>query len=519
MRLAEGFERAVVAIAALTIAVGLGLLLTFSYGRDQGIYAIVARTVLDGGMPYRDAFDFKPPGIFLVYAAARGLFGSAQFGVRAVEVAGLAAMTFGMMHLTRLEWGDPRIGLTAAALAILVHAQLDFWHTGQPESFGGMLTIGGLLIARRAHLASSPRSRWTCWFLVGAIFGVAGAMKPPLAGQAAVLGLLSAIVLRKIAPLAATALGGIASLGAFVAWFAIGGALEEAHEVLFVYTPHYTALGWEGYRAIDLIEFGVKQWLFGYSFALPAGLALLLVVWPRPHERRGIVVLASLVAVQLAGVILQAKFFPYHYGSIWPLTALAASLGFWRLFGVLRERAAPVMGLVIAAVVALSVLKSATSQNGGFVYRSQLRFSMWWRGVDPATQDWLATVADVDAGHNRRVAALVAERTPAGSSIFVWGFEPVVYDLAERPAATRYIYNVPQRTAWSRDEAQAILLRDLAANPPSAIVVERGDVFPWVTGDDDDSARALESFDGLRDLVRREYRLLAIVDDFDVYVR
>ena len=46
-------------------------ILTFSYGRDQGIYAVVGDGVLHGKMPYRDLWDFKPPGIFLVYALAQ----------------------------------------------------------------------------------------------------------------------------------------------------------------------------------------------------------------------------------------------------------------------------------------------------------------------------------------------------------------------------------------------------------------------------------------------------------------
>src|SRR5262245_57860299 len=99
----------------------------YGYGRDQGIYAMVARTILDGGMPYRDAFDFKPPGIFLIFTLSRALFGSAQWGVRVLEIAGLIATAFAMTRLTERWWGDRRIGLVAAALSILVHAQLDFW--------------------------------------------------------------------------------------------------------------------------------------------------------------------------------------------------------------------------------------------------------------------------------------------------------------------------------------------------------------------------------------------------------
>ena len=101
-------------------------------------------------------------------------------------------------------------------------------------------------------------------------------------------------------------------------------------------------------------------------------------------------------------------------------------------------------------------------------------------------------MADVDAAQNRAVAQFLREHTEAGDAVFVWGFEPVIYDLADRPLASRYIYNVPQRATWSSGPMQETLMRDLGAAPPKAIVVEHGDVVPFVTGNNPDSARGVE---------------------------
>jgi hypothetical protein len=514
----------VVVGSALAVASAILLVLTFSYGRDQGIYAMVARAILDGQLPYRDAFDFKPPGIFVVYAAARALFGSAQIGIRLIEAAGLSAMAVGMVHLTRTEWGDGRIGLVAAALALVVHAQLDFWHTAQPESFGGMLTILGLVLALRAHRAASSRRAWLLWVLVGLTFGLAGCMKPPLAGQGAVVALLSTASKRSAerwVPIAGTALGGVAAVSAFVLWFGARGALDDAYRVLLVYTPHYTAIGWEGQSASELSWLGVREWFLRYSLVLPVGLVVLAVFRPTASERRGVVVLVALCLLQIAGVVMQAKFFPYHYGAIWPLTALLAALGWWKLFTWARRRAESgwMAALVMAAFMALSALRSATSQvPGTFVSRSELRIGIAVGDPDPSLVDALATVADVDAGHNRRVAAFIAESTEPNDHILVWGFEPVIYDMADRSPSTRYLYNVPQRTAWSRSQAQGEMMADLAAYPPAAIVVEHGDVFPWVTSSYDDSAQSLAQFPELSRLLRSDYALAAVIADFDVYL-
>jgi hypothetical protein len=62
-------------------------------------------------------------------------------------------------------------------------------------------------------------------------------------------------------------------------------------------------------------------------------------------------------------------------------------------------------------------------------------------------------------------------------------------------------------------------MEDLARTPPSAIVVERRDVFPMVTGDAIDSADVLRtSFGALRDLVAERYEHAATIQDFEIYV-
>src|SRR5262245_45295118 len=92
-------ERGIIGLSVLAIAYLSFQILTFGYGRDQGIYSMVADSMLRGGMPYRDAWDFKPPGIFLVFALSRLLFGPSQIWIRVLEVLGLLAMCFAIVRL------------------------------------------------------------------------------------------------------------------------------------------------------------------------------------------------------------------------------------------------------------------------------------------------------------------------------------------------------------------------------------------------------------------------------------
>lgn len=535
-------DRALVAACVAVILFSMGMILTYGYGRDQGIYAMVARTILDGGMPYRDAWDFKPPGIFLIYALARGLFGASQSGIRILEVLGLAATVVGMAHLSGRWWGQRRIGLLAGAIAALIHAQLEFWHTAQPETFGGMLTIGALVLGTYLRGASMGNTAETppaapisasreavITILVGAIFGLAGLLKPPLAGGGAVvaIGLAWGAWQRErrvgaaLRPIALVAVGGVAPIALCLAWFAAKGALGDLYRVLLVFTPHYTKLGWEGSSLPGMLYFGFTEWLVSYSSVVTVGLLVLLAFRPVRREWPGVAVLAGIIAVHVIGVTMQGKFFPYHYGATWPLTALLVALGFWRVWEAARRRGLPMILAWFAAMALLPCGRTAAKDvPGSYSDRCFERLAMLFDpGATHAERWWnLASVADVSSMANQAVADFVRARAPTDRPILVWGFEPVIYDLADRRPATRYLYNVPQRVSWGRSEARDTLMRDITADPPAVIIVERHDVFPMVTGELLDSADSLPGFGALRDYLDTRYELATTIEDFDIYV-
>jgi hypothetical protein len=534
-------DRALTGLCVAAIAFLLLQLVTFGHGRDQGIYAMVARAVLDGGMPYRDAWDFKPPGIFLIYALARALFGAAPWGVRVVEAAGLVAMSFGLVRLARTWWGDGRIGLVGAAIAVLIHVQLDFWHTAQPESFAGMLTIAALTLAPRPgkdgllHPDATPLGAWVA---AGALFGFAGLLKPPLAGGAVVVMLVPAWAAIRAArekglrasflaalrsalrPGLALFAGGALPFVVCLVWFFAKGALGDLHRVLFVFTPHYTALGWEGSSPVGMLYYALTEWLQHYASITFVGLMLLLGLGATERERPLLGLLLGIIAMHLVGVAMQGKFFPYHYGATWPLTALVAALGVFKGWRWARGRGALGAGGFFVALALVLLARSATKDvEGSFFVRCTKRMAIAVGGFrDQRELDRLASVADVDAVTNRAVADLLRARVPQDRPVFVWGFEPAIYDMSGHRPATRYLYDVPQRVAWAKEEARRVLMEDLAKRPPAAIVVEHHDVFPMVTGDVIDSADTLHDFHALRTLVHDRYELAATIDDLDVYL-
>ncbi len=510
----------IVALAALQI-------LVFSFGRDQGIYAVVGEGLLHGKVPYKDLWDFKPPGIFFVYGLAQGIFGKSMLAPRLVEVLGLVLLVACSGRLGQTFFGNSTVGYVGGAVASLIHAELDFWHTGQPETFGGVLTFVALVLTTSE--GKRARRYWR-WLAVGFAFGCAALLKPPLGGGALVC---AAYLFKReqqqtnaraaITSVIAVGAGAALPIALTVAWFALRGGLAALYWTMHDFTPGYTALGWEGRRAPEMFYYAFLEAFFKFSAVNTAGVFAAVAIAPMHlREREGIFLVLGVIAMHVTGIAMQGKFFPYHYGATLPLIAFLAGLGLYKLWRrCLAGGAGGVLAFVAFVVACVAMRQAVGDLPQDFWERSAMRLKYVFR-IAPydrrETMDSeLAAVADVSLAADRSVALELKAHTPPDARVFVWGFEPVIYWLAGRDPASRFIYDVPQRTPWQRARARHDLMQELAAHPPTAIVVQRNDVFPMVTGDTLDSRRALATFPELEHLITTRYELTTTIEDFDVY--
>lgn len=525
-------DRALVVGAVGAVVFLLGQLVAFRYGRDQGIYAVVADAMQRGGAPYRDAWDFKPPGIFAVYALARSLFGSGEHSVRLLEALGFGSLVWAFVILSRRLVGDGRAGLIGGLIAVGTHGQLEFWHTGQPESFGAVALAWALVCATYEPTGPGARRRELgAWVGAGALYAAAALLKPPLGGGFVVSLLVVGLRVwrregeekrpRALAEVvAAFCAGGAAVVGLTALYFAAKGALSDLHQTLFVFTPYYTKLGFRPEWFWGFVYLAFEQWLIGYSAFVGAGLLLWLGLPALgDRERGGAAHVLGAVFFQVIGVGMQAKFFPYHYGAALPLGALLAGWGFWKLWRRARGGVAGVV-LVLAFVYILGDARGATRDlEDTFWTRCKARMTALTHPEQrDEINDHLYSVADVNAGANRQVAEWLRLHTRGEDTVFVWGFEPEIYDLAQRRPASRYIYNVAQRVSWATD-SRRVLIEELTRSRPAAFVVEHRDVFPQVTGNRLDSADSLPGFPELNGFLRENYWFVSTIEDFDIYER
>ncbi len=515
-------------VVAWIVIVGSALqILTFSFGRDQGIYAVVGDGVLHGQVPYLDLWDFKPPGIFFVYALAEALFGKNMMAPRLLEVMSLFAVVAMMRRVAGAVFENRTAGLVGGAVAALIHAQMEFWHSGQPETFASFFTWFALMFTLEPGARHARRL-----FCIGVAFGCCALLKPPLGGGVLVClafltqreRLLVSKPLQALRPALWIGLGFALPLLLCLLWFWAKGGLGELYWTLGRFTPGYTTIGWEGRRASDMLYHAIEEAFFKFSALAAAGLIAAISMTPlHQRERETLFLLVGIITMHVAGIAMQGKFFAYHYGATLPLIAFLGGLGLYKLW---RRCIVGGLGGAIAffSFVAVAVpMRYAVRDLPQYFWERNLIRMQYLLRMPPydsreEMDEELAYVADYNLAADRQVAREVRARSRPDQPVFVWGFEPAIYWLADREPSTRFIYNVAQRSPWEAKYARSELMKELHQSPPSVVVVQARDVFPTVTGNSLDSRDSLPDFPELQRWLQDGYTLVRRVEDFDVYV-
>lgn len=499
----------------------LATLLSFPFGRDQGTFGVVARTMLDGGVPYRDVWDHKTPGIFLAYALAQLLFGEHMISIRLLEAMALLALGWAFVRYSEQITGARAPGYAGTLLAWTIYVQLDFWHTAQAEGFAACAIATSLPIAER--LRRDPLAERSGYVLLGLLVGVTGLLKPHLALALAMpLAVVGASLWQRRAAPSAILLraGGVAAgtavvVGVMLLYFAWSGALSDFLSTVVGYNSGHVALSWSqtplpvaaGRVLAQFLDLTTPLAWLGIAFAVTFG---------RRDMRPGLVMLAGIVGILLLGVMTQGKYFPYHYASLLPFAGLGAGWGYWR-FWEAEDRSPRITALLVAVCL---TIPATSSTNADFAARNLERLEML---LHPAHRldyaDELYAYGDFALAENLLVAEWLERNTEPQDRVYVWGFEPLVYFLSGRPLGSRYLFNIPMRATWSRDAYRAALMDELAAHEPEVLLVMSDDVLPWVSGNERDSRDELEQFPELESLLDARYALRSEIGDFEIYVR
>jgi len=507
-------NRVLLALACVLLVVRLPSLVQ-PMGADEGLYAYVGERILAGGLPYRDAWDQKPPAIHFTYAVMRAMLPrDAAVPAADLLVAGVVAVLLWRLggHVAR-----PDVG-TWSAILFLFLSNPAFARLGgvavraQCETFIAAAVTGGFLCL--ARIRSHPHSANAA--AAGALFGLAFVFKYNAAayGFAAVTALW---VWRTLSPrtMALMAAGFLTPVALFAVRFAAGHALRDLYDATILYNLHYSGETYQGawHAVAYLFTFPVRHarvdalWLIG-------GAGCIVLLLAARGDWRRLFPVAWVAAACLAIAINGSRDLPQYFIQAAPALALAAAWAGSLIFT--RTRALSIIAAV-AVIVGVwrvddfSKLVDNTWRDAQYAAGRVPREVHLARYGDRTTRKYSALAME-------ELAAFMRSHGTADEPVYVFGFSSGAYVAADRRSASRFFWSRPVIVGFNDGKpgyGVAGLLDDLRANRPVIVALQQRDWYPDV----DDSAHFFMATPALASWLRGSYTTVAGPEGFDVWMR
>ena len=421
--------------------------------RDEGAYATIASLWMQGHLPYRDAFDHKPPLLYLLYMPPL-LWGGAD----AVAIRVWASLVFlfqlPLVYLIgRIVWTS-----TTAALAALIYAIVGsafklqglMFNTEQALMLPALIGLWTLI-----HGIAEERLRWPLAY--GLCLGLVSLIKPTAVPLLVPLVLL----VRAGRPYAYIRNAGAMVVGMLLPWlpvmliWGVASALPELVFALATYNRIYaeeSLQNWDGGGVVNVVA------PLGALLVYAAG-GVALAGWLTLRQRQRLALSLWTVAFIAAAILSLRGYIHYYYPALPGLALLAAPV----LTRLLHRRAGNsqlwggIAAALLAAVLLIPFVRDAVevSRLNGTQQATRLY-------GDDGTHYFATAPA---------VAAYIRSVTTPEEPIFVWASEPEIYLLANRRPSSRYIYTYPlDLIPASRMQLEA----DLQHDPPAVVVLYHG---------------------------------------------
>ena len=455
-------------------------------GGDQSLYVYVAQQINAGDVPYRDAWEQKPPGVFFIYAALQWLWPWGSV-VAAADLVAAACTAWLLIGLGRRMFGGV-VGEVAAALFLLlgdpgIQRSAGLYVRGQCEVFIALAVTGALTLAWRP-----VRRPWQA-VLAGVLVAVAFWVKY----NAIVYALPVALAFmwspgsttRRWRDLGAAGAGALAIAAAGLGYFALTGALTDLWLATIGYNVAYSTETYSGpWQAVTyVVSMPVtRAYIDGLWFLGGLGAVILIATF---RKAAAWVALAWVAAVVLSIAINGARGLPQYFVQAAPALALTAAAGLaagWQG----RTR------ILIAAALVLGFWRVGVEHQAVWLPRAfglpqaaaNAGFDARYLTGSISREEYLDRFSREEGGKLsphaiERLAEYVRRSTPARSPIYVFGFASGgVYVKTGRESASRFFWSRPVVLEFegSRPGYGSKGLRaDLERTMPSILALQKQD--------------------------------------------
>ena len=513
--------------------------LALPHGPDQAIFAWIGDVILDGGVPYRNAWDIKGPFTYYIYAFAQGVLGQREIAIRLFDLVTILCGCWLLRKLVaRLNGGNGFGASCAVVCYCLIYYSGGYADTAQPEGWGGLLILAvlWLLVVREAGTPEADQWPPATAALAGVLIACAALIKPTFLIYIAlpVVHLFVVLFSGRRPPwkgLFHIFLGFFLVLGLALALLFEAAALKDFGDILqYLYTTYETVdrPGWsDALRAfpVSLLDTGILVPLL----VVPIGL---LETWRR-NSRAVAVSMLTWLLLAITTVTVQAQFWQDH----WLPAALATSA----IFGVAlnrfglqdgrlsvdevrrtgEPRAAGIFGTTAALVIVLLV--TFVPQGWRAVARNS-HWPVYVLGFEERhhyIRQVTAPFNEVSEPYNYtvlcRLSSFIAAHSQPSDRLAIWGWDVPVFTMSGRESATRFgVFQPLIEEGPVKSKYQRMFLDELAGNDPKYVVVDTHGAYFMPAGS---GLQLLHEFPEFDRYLQIHYRLLTNLDVYQVWIR
>lgn len=426
--------------------------------RDEGEYAYMGKLILDGIVPYKEAYNMKLPGTYFMYAIIELFFGKTYSGIHiGLWLLSLGSMLF--LFLAFKKFFNGAVAATSAGLFGVMAVSMNFLgfaaHATHFVAFFAALGLWGM-----AQWTDKKTVLWA--FFIGLFFGLSFLMK-----QQAVFFILfgglwmlavsysySKNALHTIAQSAAYSLGVFAPYLLVVAIMLAAGNFDKFWFWTFQYAQKYAAgATWEEGKMLFGMTF--KPMWDEYMLVYLLSFLGLIMVWVSNYQLSAKLLATGFYLFAFLTVV-PGFYFRQHYFIPWlPAVALSAALAIDVILQKVAKKNLSFIGFALVAII----VAVALNKNKIYYFKTKPeRLCKMIYGSNPFTE-------------SVEIAKYIQANTDKNDKIAVLGSEPQIMVYANRQSATGHIYTYGLMEIHDYNkQMQQEMMAEIEAGKPKYIV-------------------------------------------------
>jgi hypothetical protein len=417
-------------IVIVTIAIIRYRLISVPLERDEGEYAYMGQLLLQGILPYAEAYNMKFPGIYFIYALILSIFGQTHISIHLALLVINAATIF-LIYLLGKNLFDSLTGtLSGIGYGILSLSPSFQGLWANSEHFVVFFAVGGiLLLIKSLHSDKTPLLFWS-GILLGlsfttkqhgilfTSFGVGYFIFTYLNQDSFSLSNFS----KKLGLLI---LGIIIPFGLILFILAVGGVLDNFWFWAFEYASEYASMtSFE--NGLLRLKIKLPRFQFNISICIAAALGIISPLWDERARSKWlfslVFFLASIVALSLG-----FHFRTHYFILLFPSFALLSGIGITSLLGKIPSLPfQPKKIGILSLAIIITYIYPLFSQGNSLFQLTPLELCRKIFMGNPFPE-------------SIEIANYIKQNSSINDRIAIIGSEPQIYFYSNRRAATGYI--------------------------------------------------------------------------------